>query len=192
MLKALLIPRHSQDTVSNVSDKRARFSEIHDAHSLHSLPVASIPTVNMHAPCEPNCLLPSQATTTCTQLSDKSSQEIGGVQSGIASESRSLDTRTYDIDFSSTRALFPASHNIQNSKPQGDGVYRSPAIQRPITDASSTGVPVLGPAQAIPSNRRLGYGTLVLGSNGTSKYLGPTAASEWLKDVSYNLVHTHL
>jgi hypothetical protein len=27
------------------------------------------------------------------------------------------------------------------------------------------------------------YGTLILGNGGRSKYLGPTAGSEWLKDV---------
>lgn len=29
------------------------------------------------------------------------------------------------------------------------------------------------------------YGTLMLGKRGTSKYLGPTAGSEWLKEVIY-------
>jgi hypothetical protein len=28
------------------------------------------------------------------------------------------------------------------------------------------------------------FGTLVISQSGRSKYLGPTAASEWLKDVS--------
>ena len=32
-----------------------------------------------------------------------------------------------------------------------------------------------------------GYGTLVLSHGGRSKYLGPTAGSEWLKDVRHRL-----
>lgn len=31
------------------------------------------------------------------------------------------------------------------------------------------------------------YGILMIGEGGRSKYLGPTAGSEWLKDVSYQL-----
>ena len=38
------------------------------------------------------------------------------------------------------------------------------------------------------------YGTLMLGKGGRSKYLGPTAGSEWLKEVGplcWSLVHSH-
>lgn len=38
-------------------------------------------------------------------------------------------------------------------------------------------------SMASPSNEP-SYGTLVISSSGRSKYLGPSAASEWLKDVS--------
>ena len=34
------------------------------------------------------------------------------------------------------------------------------------------------------------YGTLLLGQGGRSKYLGPTAGSEWLKDVSVLCAHS--
>jgi hypothetical protein len=37
--------------------------------------------------------------------------------------------------------------------------------------------------EASPSNEP-SHGTLVISASGRSKYLGPSAASEWLKDVS--------
>lgn len=36
------------------------------------------------------------------------------------------------------------------------------------------------------------HGTLVISASGRSKYLGPSAASEWLKDVSFNILDLRL
>jgi hypothetical protein len=52
--------------------------------------------------------------------------------------------------------------------------------QEPPPPSSATGSTLLGPR---PTNQQ-GVGTLLIGRAGRSKFLGPTAGSEWLNDVS--------
>jgi hypothetical protein len=56
------------------------------------------------------------------------------------------------------------------------------SILRTPTDATARSIPVEDGEQDGS------YGTLMLGQGGRSKYLGPTAGSEWLKDVRCLLV----
>jgi hypothetical protein len=67
---------------------------------------------------------------------------------------------------------------------------QSQVIQQPFNDNAWSGSPVEHLPGAVvrqtvvsPSNEA-SHGTLVISASGRSKYLGPSAASEWLKDVS--------
>jgi len=67
---------------------------------------------------------------------------------------------------------------------------QNPLEQQPFNNNVWTASPVENVAEGIvrqsvvsPSNEA-SHGTLVISASGRSKYLGPSAASEWLKDVS--------
>jgi hypothetical protein len=57
------------------------------------------------------------------------------------------------------------------------------AIGDPATSRQAPRVPALDPRSQTPNVEEHSYGTLVISRSGRSKYLGRTAASEWLKNV---------
>jgi hypothetical protein len=66
-------------------------------------------------------------------------------------------------------------------------------VEQPFNDSTWSNSPVellpdgtLKQSIVSPSNEA-SHGTLVISASGRSKYLGPSAASEWLKDVSDGL-----
>jgi hypothetical protein len=79
----------------------------------------------------------------------------------------------YAAQDSSPSNLTRVSSNRNAAPPYG--ILRTP------TDATSTNISAFQPAE--DGEHDGSYGTLMLGQGGRSKYLGPTAGSEWLKDV---------
>lgn len=65
-------------------------------------------------------------------------------------------------------------------RPAPAGTLVGVALPVPISNAREIAV---GTSHTSPDEKS--FGTLVISQSGRSKYLGPTAASEWLKDVSY-------
>jgi hypothetical protein len=83
----------------------------------------------------------------------------------------------------------PQSGYTDNSGPEIH-IDQNRPVEQPFNDATWSNSPVellpdgtLKQSIVSPSNEA-SHGTLVISSSGRSKYLGPSAASEWLKDVS--------
>lgn len=72
---------------------------------------------------------------------------------------------------------------LESSESPSAGLILAPGnLDRDITQEDVPQCPTAGGSS---------FGTLVLGQGGTSKYLGPSAASEWLKDVSFVFTARH-
>lgn len=76
----------------------------------------------------------------------------------------------------------PLSAASSGSQPRLPQQPTSPSSTRATLPKSAHDTQHRGRAQDSSEERSLG--TLVIGQHGRSKYLGPNAASEWLKDVS--------
>lgn len=67
------------------------------------------------------------------------------------------------------------------TEPQGEWSPHASILQQSTPSVAAD--PVANPIPMDPSPGGQSFGTLVISHSGRSKYLGPTAASEWLKDV---------
>lgn len=81
----------------------------------------------------------------------------------------------------SIRFDFP-THSTSSTSPPAAGRHSDSNAEPHSHHPHHFGPPVL--AENVDVEEEQSYGTLVMGQGGTSKYLGPTAASEWLRDVS--------
>lgn len=90
-------------------------------------------------------------------------------------------------------ALPPPSEQVQSVRFDFNDPLRGPSTSTGIGGSSGAGLPCTSASglftspntqapDAAPEDQS--FGTLVISQSGRSKYLGPTAASEWLKDVS--------
>ncbi|EAL20713.1 hypothetical protein CNBE0780 [Cryptococcus deneoformans B-3501A] len=79
----------------------------------------------------------------------------------------------------SIRFDFP-THSISSTSPPAAGRHSDSNAEPHSHHPHHFGPPVL--AENVDVEEEQSYGTLVMGQGGTSKYLGPTAASEWLRD----------
>lgn len=82
-----------------------------------------------------------------------------------------------------TRALEP--HAAQSTHPGTTASDLSGGMREGLLSIPSLGNSSIPshPSHASPDEHDGSYGTLILNKRGISKYLGPTAASEWLKEV---------
>lgn len=100
-------------------------------------------------------------------------------EDGLSHSLRGQVNRDKSAEFNLlARALEPyTSHGLSSQSPTSVPQESAP------TAASASSNPDL---QNVNDGEQSGsYGTLMLSKGGRSKYLGPTAGSEWLKDVSY-------
>lgn len=77
----------------------------------------------------------------------------------------------------------PSHQNYHQPLPQAQPIGQVFNSQLPLTSPDHTFGSSIFKQTALSPNDEPSHGTLVISASGRSKYLGPSAASEWLKDV---------
>ena len=122
----------------------------------------------------PRPAAPQVAATTSYVASDSTSQPRYDQSFQGPQVSMSLPPLSYSSE--------TAQRGVNNQNPIGqqqpfnDTVWTCSPVENLVDGAARQSV-------VSPSNEA-SHGTLVISASGRSKYLGPSAASEWLKDVS--------
>lgn len=99
------------------------------------------------------------------------------IMSGFCDMAQAPATQTFDSQDSQP----PAAHHPHPPQPPGRGLGDYDPVSHPSETAGNE-TSIFARAGLSP-NDEPSHGTLVISASGRSKYLGPSAASEWLKDV---------
>lgn len=98
---------------------------------------------------------------------------------------------SFEQTFQNPQISMPLPQSSYSGEATQPGIQNPTQLsQQPFIDNVWSHSPIEGPPDGVvrqsvvsPSNEA-SHGTLVISASGHSKYLGPSAASEWLKDVS--------
>ena len=121
----------------------------------------------------------------------------------VSEDEATLSTRYHsqhigERERQSDRRTTPPSFSYLSYPPEFSANGQTRAVQSPVPlnqeSAASSSIPSAGRGSRQTAMQSAddgapdgSYGTLVLSEGGRSRYLGPTAGSEWLKDVSHFL-----